>query len=495
MRDVVKVEKIDAVNMRVTADPGIRQELMNYFSFRPPGYQFTPSYKNRIWDGYYRLYNPMKPYLLAGLLEYIKKFCEDRDYDLDIEEGFNDAEEIHEGYVEELAAEIGAKLKPRDYQIEYVLNALRNNRSLSLSPTSSGKSFIQYLIQQHYYRAFGHRTLIIVPTIGLVHQMAGDFIDYGCEPDLIYKIQGGVDKNTKKPTVISTWQSLIKQPKEWFDQFRVVLGDEAHLYQAKSLQSIMGKLDGAFYRHGFTGTISSDSKVHRLILEGVFGPIRKFVSTKDLIDQGTVANFKVKALVLSYDTETKKSFAQALKKTDKQKKYAAERTFLFANNRRNLFIRNLVWSLSETNNLILFDQIENQGNVLNELLKKEGRILHYIHGGTSGDDREKLRHMIENDPLKRHDILASSGVFSTGVSIKRIDNAIFTAGGKSEIRTLQSIGRTLRKGNGSDNATLYDIADDLAIGSFTNYTLKHFRARIDMYAKEQFPFKIYNIDL
>lgn len=495
MRDVIKVEKVDAVNMRVTADPGIRQELMGYFSFRPEGYQFSPKYKNKVWDGFIRLYNPMKPFLLAGLIEYLKKFCDDREYDLEIENDFNPKEEIHDEYVSELAEELGLKLKPRDYQIEYVLNALRNNRSLSLSPTSSGKSLIIYLIQQHYNRVYGHRTLIIVPTIGLVHQMAGDFIDYGCNPDDIYKIQGGIDKNTKKAIVISTWQSLIKQPKEWFDQFRVVLGDEAHLYQAKSLQEIMGKLDGAYYRHGFTGTVSSDSKVHRLLLEGVFGPIRRFVTTKDLIDQGTVANFNVKALVLTYDKETKKAFGQALKKTDKQKRYAAERAFLFANSKRNLFIRNLVWSLDKTNNLILFDQIENQGDVLKELLKKEGRVLHYIHGGTSGEDRERVRHLIENDPLKQHDILASTGVFSTGVSIKRLDNAIFTAAGKSEIRTLQSIGRTLRKGNGADDATLYDISDDLSLGQFTNFTLKHFRARIEMYSKEEFPFRIYNIDL
>lgn len=495
MRDVVRVEKVDAVNMRVTADAGIRQEIMGYFSFRPEGYQFSPKYKNKVWDGYIRLYNPMKPYLLAGLIEYLKKFCDDRDYDLMVDDDFNPTEDIHDSYVEELADEIGTTLKPRDYQIEYVLNAIRSNRSLSLSPTSSGKSFIQFLIQQHYYRVYGHRTLIIVPTIGLVHQMAGDFVEYGGDPDDIYKIQGGIDKNTKRPVVISTWQSLVKQPKEWFDQFRVVLGDESHLFAAKSLQIIMSKLDEAYYRHGFTGTISSDSKTHRLVLEGVFGPIRRFVTTKELIDQGTVANFNVKALVLSYDAETKKVFSQVLKKTDKAKRYPAERAFIFANHKRNMFIRNLVWSLDQTNNLILFDQIENQGDILKELLKKEGRILHYIHGGTSGDQREKVRHLVENDPIKQHDILASSGVFSTGVSIKRLDNAIFTAGGKSEIKTLQSIGRTLRKGNGSDNATLYDIADDLSSGSFINYTLSHFKARVEMYSSEEFPYKIYNINL
>lgn len=493
--DAIRVEFINSVHMRVTSDPGIRQELMEYFSFRPPGYQFTPSYKNRVWDGFIRMYNPMKPILYVGLLEYLKKFCEDRNYDIEIDSELLKTEDITEEYVKELAKEVGAKLSPRDYQIQYIINALSNNRSLSLSPTSSGKSFIQYLIMQHYFQAFGHRTLIIVPTIGLVHQMAGDFIDYGCDPDLIYKITGGVDKNTKKPIAITTWQSIVKQPKDWFDQFKVVLGDEAHLFQAKSLTSIMEKLTDAPYRHGFTGTISSDSKVHRLVLEGVFGPIKKFISTKDLMDQGTVADFKVKALVLSYDKEVRKDFASAIKKTQTNKKYAAERAFLFANDKRNLFIRNLVWSLKDTNNLILFDQIENQGDILNELLKKDDRVLFYIHGGTPGEERNRIRDVIENDPHKRYDILASAGVFSTGVSIKRLDNAIFTAAGKSEIRVLQSIGRTLRKGNGSDKATLYDIADDLSHGTYVNYTLKHFRSRIEMYSKEQFPFQIYNIDI
>lgn len=494
--DVVKIEKVDDVYMRVTADPGVRQELMNYFSFRPPGYQFTPSYKNRIWDGYIRLYNPMKPYLYAGLLEYLRKFCADRDYQIDVPQEMEPEENIPDDYVKELAKEIGAKMEPRDYQQQYVLNALRNRRSLSLSPTSSGKSFIIYLIQQHYYRCYEHRTLIIVPTISLVHQMAGDFIDYGCDPKDIYKIQGGVDKNTRLPIVISTWQSLMRQPKEWFDQFRVVLGDEAHNFQAKSLTTIMEKLTYAPYRHGFTGTISNESKVHRLVLEGVFGPITRFVTTKDLMDQGTVADFKIKALVLSHSNETKTEFKKKLAAVQKkQQRYSEERKFIIENEKRNLFIRNLVWSLKGQNNLILFDLVEKHGKVLEPLLRRDDRVLHFVHGGVDGEERERIRHIVENDPEKKHDILASYGTFSTGVNIKRIDNAIFASGSKSEIKVLQSIGRTLRKGNGSDEATLYDIADDLSFGTFSNYTLQHFRKRIDIYASESFEFKIYTIQI
>lgn len=98
---------------------------------------------------------------------------------------------------------------------------------------------------------------------------------------------------------------------------------------------------------------------------------------------------------------------------------------------------------------------------------------------------------------KRHDILASYGTFSTGISIKRIDNAIFASGYKSEIKVLQSIGRTLRKGNGSDNACLYDITDDLrkSPSSEDNYTLDHFKQRIRVYASEDFDYKIFTVDL
>jgi superfamily II DNA or RNA helicase len=497
MTDVVHVEQMNAVHLKVTADPGVRQEIANYFSFKPSGYQFHPAYKNRVWDGTIKLYNPMKPLLYVGLFPRLKKFVEGLGYDLKAPDHLLFGEEIPDDYGYKLAKEIHCKFEPRDYQNQYIVDAIRDSRSLSLSPTSSGKSLIIYLIQQHYYKTYKHRTLVIVPTIGLVHQMAGDFVDYGCDKDMIYKIQGGVDKNTEHPIVISTWQSLIKLPKEWFSQFGVVLGDEAHLFQAKSLQKIMEGLDECYYRHGFTGTLKSEeSKTHRLVLEGCFGSVRKYVTTKDLMDAGTVADFNVKAIVLSYNQDARKNFKDALKKVDQtSKKYPAEREFIVNNHKRNIFIRNLLWSLQGQNNLVLFDLVEKHGKILEPLLRKDDRQLHFIYGATKGEEREHIRHLIENDPIKQHDILASFGVFSTGVNLKRLDNVIFASGSKSEIKVLQSIGRALRKGNGSDKATLYDIADDLSSGSFENYTLQHFRKRIEIYGQEQFTYKIYTVDI
>lgn len=405
MSELIVVEKIDEVHLKVTTDPGIRQEIMQYFSFRPTGYQFVPSFKNKVWDGYIRLYNPMKPMLYIGLLDYLIKFCDDRGYDIRISKELEEPQHVDEQYVNDLATVLNTPFKPRDYQIDYILNALNTGRSLSLSPTSSGKSFIIYLIQQHYMRQEQLRTLIIVPTVSLVYQLTSDFVSYGCDESFIHKILSGAEKSTKRPIVISTWQSIVKMPIDWFRQFGVVLGDEAHNFQAKSLTSIMEKMVDTPYRHGFTGTISSESKVHRMVLEGLFGSIQRFVTTKELMDEGSVADFKIKGLVLNHSPEVTKTFNDAMKEVKKKNKnttkkvnlFNLEKEFLINLEKRNLFIRNLVWSLENQNNLILFDRVEKHGKVLEPLLRKEGRTLHFIHGGVAGIERERVRNVIEND--------------------------------------------------------------------------------------------------
>lgn len=494
--DVVTVEYLDEAYMKVLAEPSIRQELSNYFSFRPHGWQFHPKVKAKVWDGVIRLYQPMRPTLYVGLLGKLQEFCDDRKYKLNISSEYAKEEDVEADYGYQLAKLVKAKFEPRDYQNAYIVNAISQTRTLNVSPTSSGKSFIIYLIQQHYWLTERLRTLIIVPNISLVYQMADDFVDYGMDSESVYKIKGGIDKDTRAPVVISTWQSLIKQPKEWFEQFDVVLGDEAHLFQAKSLVKIMETISHCKYRHGFTGTLKSEeSKTHQLVLEGCFGKVYKFVSTKELMDEGTVADFKIKSIVLSHNEHTRKLIRDGINSIkNSSKKYPAEREFINNLEKRNLFIRNLLWSLKDQNNLVLFDLVEKHGKILEPLLKKDDRQLHFIYGNTPGEERERIRHMIENDPIKQHDILASFGVFSTGVNLKRLDNVIFASGSKSEIKVLQSIGRVLRKGNGSDKAVLYDIADDLSLGSYTNYSLEHFKKRIEVYSKEQFDFKIYTID-
>ena len=158
-----------------------------------------------------------------------------------------------------------------------------------LSPTASGKSFIIYLLVRYYAK----RTLIIVPTTSLVSQLASDFADYGFDSDkFVHRVFAGQDKVSTKPITITTWQSIYKIDKKYFDNFDLVIGDEAHLFKAKSLTTILTNLSRTRYRFGFTGTLDG-SQTHRLVLEGLFGPVRKVITTAELIDQKQIGRAHV----------------------------------------------------------------------------------------------------------------------------------------------------------------------------------------------------------
>jgi superfamily II DNA or RNA helicase len=294
----------------------------------------------------------------------------------------------------------------------------------------------------------------------------------------------GQDKGSTKPITITTWQSVYKLPKEFFANFDVVIGDEAHLFKAKSLTSILTKMSGCRYRFGFTGTLDG-TETHRLVLEGLFGAVRKVTTTKELIDQKHLADFKIKAIVLSYPDEIRQMIARA-------NDYQAEMDYLVRLESRNKFIKNLALSL-KGNTLVLYQFVEKHGIHLANMLQNNNRPVYFVSGDISGDDREQIRKVVEND----HNaiIVASFGTFSTGVNIKNLHNIIFSSPSKSRIRNLQSIGRGLRKSDTKTSATLFDIADDMSWKSKKNYTLLHFMERIKIYNEEKFEYKIYKVQL
>ena len=483
MTEVVGIEKIDEIFVRIHADAGTRMEMSEYFTFEVPGAKFMPAVRNKVWDGKIRLLNAMSGKIYAGLVPYIYKFCKTREYDVELINDVYDLQTINNDAGYQLAKEFDSAFEPREYQNDAVVHALKYNRAMLLSPTASGKSFIIYLLTR-FHMAQDRKVLIVVPTTSLVDQMASDFIEYNKDRPLdIHKIRGGVDKNIDAEIVITTWQSIYKLPKTWFEKFSVVIGDEAHLFKAKSLTKIMEKTPHAKYRYGFTGTLDG-TETHKLVLEGLFGAVYEVTQTKKLIEDKTLADFNIKAITLSYP--------DVVRKANKGLDYQAEIDWIVTSPSRNKFIKNLAHSLPG-NTLILFQFVEKHGKVLHPLLESDKHTVHFVHGGVSADDREAVRHMTESSD--NNIILASYGTFSTGINIKKLDNIIFASPSKSKIRNLQSIGRVLRKGNGKTKATLYDIVDDLQWKSNQNFAVKHFMERVKIYSDEGFDFKIYNVDI
>jgi len=481
MAEVIEVERFDETYNRIICDPGIGFELNEYFTFEVPGAKFMPAVRNKVWDGKIRLYNVMSCLLYAGLNKYIEEFASKRNYVVIYKSDFS-ADEFSLKEANDFIGTINLpeKYKPRDYQVDAFTYAVRNRRALMLSPTASGKSFIIYLIARYYHA----RTLIIVPTTSLVSQLASDFTDYGFVSDrFVHRIFSGQDKHTDKPITISTWQSIYKMPKEYFQQFDVVIGDEAHLFKAKSLTSIMSKLNNCRYRFGFTGTLDG-TQTNQLVLEGLFGPVRKVTTTAELIEQKHLTKFEIKAIILKYPD----AIRQQLRNAD----YQAELDFLVRNDARNRFIMNLTLSLSG-NTLLLFQFVEKHGSVLYDMMKDCGRKVFFVHGGVDGEEREEIRKLLETE--ENAIVIASVGTFSTGVNIPSLRNIISASPSKSKIRNLQSIGRVLRKSAGKDGATLYDIADDLTWKSRKNFTIMHFMTRIAIYNEEKFDYKLYPVNL
>jgi superfamily II DNA or RNA helicase len=316
--------------------------------------------------------------------------------------------------------------------------------------------------------------------------MYSDFESYGYDSEEhCHRQYSGKEKHTNKFLTITTWQSIYKNEPEYFEQFDFVLGDEAHQFKAKSLTGILSACTNARYRIGTTGTLDG-TQTHRLVLEGLFGPVFKATSTAELIEKGQLASFKIKCLVLKHPKE-----ACTL---SKKWKYNDEMNYLVQCKSRNLFIKNLTLSL-EGNTLVLFQFVEKHGKDLYQMIKEGAgkRHVFFVYGGTDVEVRESVRAITEKE--KDAIIVASYGTFSTGVNIRNLHNVIFASPSKSRVRNLQSIGRGLRLGENKSEATLFDIADDLRTGKDSNFTLQHFIERVKIYDDEKFEYKFYNIEL
>lgn len=481
------ISKKNEAYIYIECERALAQELSDHFTFQVPGYQFTPAYKNRLWDGKIRLLDLRTNLMYYGLIPYIKKFCEDRDYKIhfspDVDTTTNFSLKEAADFIKTLG--LPPSLEKRDYQIDAFVHAIRNKRALLLSPTSSGKSFIQYMILR-YIQTQCKKGLMIVPTTSLVEQMYSDFKSYGydCE-EYCHRQYAGKDKVTDKFLTITTWQSIYTLPKEYFEQFDFVLGDEAHQFKAKSLATIMTGLENTKYRIGCTGTLDG-TQTHKLVLEGLFGPVLKVITTKELMDNNQIADLKIKCLILKHP--------ESVCKESRGWDYPGEMDYIVKNAQRNAFIKNLALSL-KGNSLVLFQYVEKHGKELFRLIdaEKGNRQVFFVYGNTEVEIRESVRSITEtqNDAI----IIASYGTFSTGINIRNLHNVIFASSSKSRIRNLQSIGRGLRKGDAKDSATLFDIVDDFRIGKHVNFTLKHFIERVKTYEEEKFKYKFYNIEL
>lgn len=497
----INILHIDHTYIKITSDdPGKLMQLSETLTFSIPNAKFHPKVRARIWDGKIRLFNLKTRSVYKGLLKDILRFSADNNYSVGIDEALS-KDILPETSIEDTTKYFnslnpqykGEHLKPYDHQIVALNHAMNNKRALMLSPTASGKSLVIYGLMRWLQKENCKKIMLVVPSVSLVYQMENDLSEYSKNDsswnaeENIHKIFEGQCKTTDKPIVITTWQSVYNQPKEFFEEYDAVIVDEAHQLKAESIKGILEKCSNSAFRYGLTGTLDG-TKTNKMIIEGLTGPVFKVTSTRELMDKKLISDFSIRCIVLDYSKESRKFC--------KDFKYHEELEYLVGHKKRNSFIAGLAMCL-KGNTLILYQYVEKHGEILFELISKKcegtNRKVFFISGDVEAEVREEIRNIVEteNDAI----IVASFGTFSTGISLRRLHGIIFASPSKSRVRVLQSIGRQLRLAKNKGSAVLYDISDNLKHKSKANYTLNHFLERLKIYDQEKFDYTINNIDL
>lgn len=489
MSENIVIHKQDATYVRIDCPQWAAAEISNLFAFQVPSARFHPAFKAKAWDGTIRLFNTFNKRLYVGLVPRLLEYARENElnvvYDTD-EFADREVSEIEiQAFINKLKTKnLWPKFEIAQDQLRAITACFRKQRITLLSPTASGKSFIIYLNLWWWKR----KTLIIVPRVGLVTQMYNDLLSYGMPEEYMHKITAGEDKQTDKPIVISTWQSIYKQPEKYFQQYECLIGDEVHGFKSTALTSIATKCVNASIRIGVTGTLD-DTQAHEMVVRGLFGDVYRASTTSELQAEGRLSTLKIKCIVLEYDDEYRKS----VKKKKEISSYQDEIKLLVGNTNRNRFITNLVLSLKGTT-LLLFRRTDEHAKIVYDLIQQKATVpVHYIDGGVRPSEREEIRQLAINN--NNTIIVASYGTTSTGVNIPNINNIVFGSPLKSKITVLQSIGRALRLADNKTTATLYDISDNLSSGNYENYGIIHMRKRLELYIAEDFEYRVYNVAL
>jgi superfamily II DNA or RNA helicase len=500
--NTIHVRQRNYANLNVFAESSIENEISEYFAFMKEGVQHSKRFKEKKWDGKTRLYSIKTKMLPSGLYDYLLHFAKKHGYDVEVE---NDPRygrpDTTTGVSEQEMAQFmlglnltskGKEIVPHDYQWNAFKQFVTNDKALILSATGSGKSLIMYMILRWIMANTDKKILILAPRIGLVNQLFFDFEDYSAFDDSFdvhtacHRIMAGIPKHNEKSQVyISTWQSLQDLKGGWFEQFGGIMVDEVHEAEGDTIKKIVMNCREAKYRFGTTGTLKK-IKLHKLIIQGMFDTEFRVSKTKELIDRGILSPLTIHIPILNYDKKK-------IRRVTMSRDYHEEIDFLIGNDKRNKFIIDLAIE-QEGNTLVLFNYVEKHGKPLFQKISDsvhERRKVFFVSGEVPGEDREEIRRIVETQ--KNAIIVASFKTFSTGINIKNLHNIIFGSPSKSIVLILQSIGRGLRKADNDQACKVFDIIDDMHVGSRKNFAFKHAEERMQIYADEEFDTKLYSI--
>jgi len=402
------------------------------------------------------------------------------------------------------------KLEWRDYQIECVKKVLNRGRGLISSPTASGKSLIIGTAIKNFFEneklskvcfpTGKEILLILVPGLQLVTQMYEDLLDYGMPKEWLCKFSSNTGKkrdgNFCDNSCSSGFNRVVISNRSWLEEghlkdlppIGVLLVDEVHLVKPKTWSYKFVKSVKTDIKIGFSGTIPESYNLW--MLEGLFNEVMMRLKITDLQDRGFLTKLRIEfvkmhdAYVASdrnllFNTHSRFHFDENDTSEDAigvSQAFQEEVEYMSKNAERlyQVPFESIHKVSSEKNTLLLFDRLEMGKGLIALCERIWGKDkVHYIDGSIDVAKREDVRVKLESSV--GNVLVAQSVTTSTGWNVKNLHNIVFCFSGKSTSKIIQSIGRTLRKLDGKDVATLYDISFNY------KYSEKHLKARMGIF--------------
>lgn len=480
------IQKQNDSYVQLHCDESLSHKIYCLFSAFQAGYKFNPRFKLKLWDGKIHLYSPITQLLPIGLVDNLLKWCNKNNYTYKLfgMEGFRESVDY-----DTMSRQVNSYIKDfdaREYQLKAVYAALTNKRGILMSCTGSGKSLMIYCIMR-YLIEVKHRKhlLLIVPNTSLVEQMYSDFVDYGWEniDSQVERLYSGMKPTFRLPLLISTWQSLENQGREFFEDYQGVVVDEAHGVRANIVGKLMKQCINADYKIGTTGTLPTEVS-EQLVINGVLGNVIFELKSKELIDLGYLTKIAVAGIFVKYPEE--------FIKLNKDRTYQEEVKTVEEYTDRNKSLNFVIDHSKPTDNILILvnhkDHLKSVKSYLNAAYPE--RKVSIIMGEVKTKERESIRTGIEYEDGTL--LIATYSTMSTGINIPKLHAVMLYANSKSRIKVLQSIGRGLRKHASKNKVVIYDIIDDLSYKTRTgkvhkNYCMQHYDERVAYYNEQEFP--------
>jgi superfamily II DNA or RNA helicase len=266
-----------------------------------------------------------------------------------------------------------------------------------------------------------------------------------------------------------------------------------------SIKKIVSKCMHCRWRYGLTGTLTKRGTADHLTIQQFLGPLIVEISPNFLFQNNYATPVSIKVVIMDWlDPEYKEKLADLKTNTNNLEGndvYNLERKLVIESKLRLNYIVDFI-SKTSKNSLVLFQSVKDEygKNIWNHLREKTSdKEVFYVDGETPENLREEYKSRMSKGENKI--LIATYGTFSTGISINNLHNIFLVESYKSEILIKQSLGRGMRKMEGKESVNIIDFVDDFSFGKNQNYLMKHSLARIEIYKKEQFQYKIYKVKL